>query len=130
LSMGAGQFCTKPGVAFIIDGPGADAFVNGAVEVLSAVEAQTLLTDSIAAAFHTGTTQLQQTADVRELLASSCELRTASPGLFETTSEKWQANPSMHEEIFGPVGLVVRVRNEAALRTIAQHLGGQLTCTI
>ena len=35
LTLGAGQFCTSPGVSFIVDGEGADAFVQSTVKALA-----------------------------------------------------------------------------------------------
>ncbi|MFU8779385.1 MAG: aldehyde dehydrogenase family protein, partial [Roseovarius sp.] len=54
LTMGAGQFCTNPGVAIVIDGPDADAFVAATKLALEPVGAQTMLTEGMAEAFRTG----------------------------------------------------------------------------
>ena len=54
LTMGAGQFCTNPGIAVVIDGPEADGFVAAAKAALGAVGAQTMLTDGIAQAYRQG----------------------------------------------------------------------------
>jgi alpha-ketoglutaric semialdehyde dehydrogenase len=54
LTMGAGQFCTNPGISVIIDRPEADAFVEAATEALAPVGAQTMLTDGIAEAYRAG----------------------------------------------------------------------------
>ena len=48
LTMGAGQFCTNPGISVIIDSPEADAFVEAVTAALSLVGAQTMLTDGLA----------------------------------------------------------------------------------
>lgn len=48
LTMGAGQFCTNPGITFLIDGPDADAFSAEAKKALSAIASQTMLTEGIA----------------------------------------------------------------------------------
>lgn len=130
LSMGAGQFCTNPGIAVVIDGPAADAFVASAKDALSAVGPQTMLTDGIAKAYRDGRDRIAGSKGVQELLTSSCDLRNATPYLFETTGETWLANHELGEEVFGPLGLVVRVKDEAEMRTIAKSLVGQLTCTI
>ncbi|MBL9055021.1 MAG: aldehyde dehydrogenase family protein, partial [Rhodobacteraceae bacterium] len=47
LTMGAGQFCTNPGIAVVIDGPDAQAFIAAAKEAVGKVGAQTMLTDGI-----------------------------------------------------------------------------------
>ncbi|WP_412557838.1 aldehyde dehydrogenase (NADP(+)) [Thalassospira sp. MIT1370] len=130
LTMGAGQFCTNPGIAVVIDGPEADAFVNAAKEALSGVAAQTMLTDGMAETYRAGAKRVAATAGVKEVLTTSCDLRNATPYLFETTGENWLSNHELGEEVFGPLGLVVRVKDVAEMRTIAKALEGQLTCTL
>ncbi|RII36843.1 aldehyde dehydrogenase family protein, partial [Pseudooceanicola sediminis] len=44
LTMGAGQFCTNPGIAVIAKGPEGDAFVTAAREALAATGEQVMLT--------------------------------------------------------------------------------------
>jgi len=58
------------------------------------------------------------------------EGRTAAPALFETTGEEFKANPALHEEVFGPLGLVVRVSSLEEMRALALELDGQLTITL
>ena len=130
LTMGAGQFCTNPGIAVVIDGPDADAFVTSAKDALSGVAAQTMLTDGMAETYRSGAKRVAATAGVKEVLTTSCDLRNATPYLFETTGENWLSNHELGEEVFGPLGLVVRVRDVAEMRTIAKALEGQLTCTL
>ncbi len=130
LTMGAGQFCTNPGIAVVIEGPDADAFVASAKEALSGVAAQTMLTDGMAETYRAGAKRVAATSGVKEVLTTSCDLRNATPYLFETTGDNWLANHELGEEVFGPLGLVVRVSDVAQMRTIAKSLEGQLTCTL
>lgn len=130
LSMGAGQFCTNPGIAVVIDGPDAASFVAAAKTALSEVGAQTMLTDGIAEAYRDGRDRVSCAAGVQEILTSTCDLRHATPYLFETTGETWLANQTLGEEVFGPLGLIVRVKNKEEMMSVAQSLVGQLTCTL
>ena len=130
LTMGAGQFCTNPGIAVVIDGSDADAFVDAAKAGLSEVSAQTMLTDGMADAYRTGAKRIASTSGVKDVLTTSCDLRNATPYLFETTGENWLSNHELGEEVFGPLGLVVRVKDMEEMRTIAKALDGQLTCTL
>ncbi|SDG64038.1 aldehyde dehydrogenase (NADP(+)) [Pelagibacterium luteolum] len=130
LTMGAGQFCTNPGIAVVIDSPDADTFVSAAKAALSEVGPQTMLTDGIAKAYRDGRDRIAGSSGVEELLTSNSEMRNATPYLFETTGETWLANHELGEEVFGPLGLVVRVTSEDEMQTIAKSLVGQLTCTI
>ncbi len=130
LSMGVGQFCTNPGIAVVIDGPGVDAFVTAAKTALAEVGAQTMLTNGIAMAYRDGRDRVSGAAGVQEVLTSTCDLRKATPGLYETTGDTWLANHALAEEVFGPLGLIVRVKDEDEMMSVAKSLVGQLTCTL
>lgn len=130
LTMGAGQFCTNPGIAVVIDGPDADAFTEAAVKALEPIGAQVMLTDGIAAAYRSGRDRIAATAGVQQILTSMCDLRNATPYLFATTGKEWLENEVLGEEVFGPLGLIVRVADEDEMRAMARSLQGQLTCTL
>ncbi|WP_238366691.1 aldehyde dehydrogenase (NADP(+)) [Mesobacterium pallidum] len=130
LTMGAGQFCTNPGIAVLIEGPDADAFVEGAGKALEPVGAQTMLTDGIAAAYRSGRDRVAGSAGVQEVMTSTCDLRNATPYLYATTGMEWLENEALGEEVFGPLGLVVRASDEAEMLEVARSLHGQLTCTL
>lgn len=130
LSMGAGQFCTNPGIAVVIDGPDADDFTLAAKAALEKIGPQTMLTDGIAAAYRKGRDRIAGSAGVQAVLTSVCDLRNATPYLYETTGTQWLDNHALGEEVFGPLGLIVRADGFDQMREIARSLAGQLTCTI
>ncbi len=130
LSMGAGQFCTNPGIAVVIDGPDADYFTFAAKAALEKIGPQTMLTDGIAAAYRKGRDRIAGSAGVQAVLTSVCDLRNATPYLYETTGTQWLDNHALGEEVFGPLGLIVRADGFGQMREIARSLAGQLTCTI
>ena len=130
LTMGAGQFCTNPGIAVVVDGPDADVFAKAAAEALEPVGAQTMLTDGIAGAYRSGRDRVAASAGVQELLTSTCDLRNATPYLYRVSGKDWLANHALGEEVFGPLGLIVTVADFDEMLAIARSLQGQLTCTI
>jgi alpha-ketoglutaric semialdehyde dehydrogenase len=130
LTMGAGQFCTNPGISVVIDGPEADAFIEAATAALEPIGAQTMLTDGIAQAYRAGRDRVAGTKGVQEVLTSTCDLRNATPYLFAATGAEWLANEALGEEVFGPLGLIVRVAGADEMIAIALSLQGQLTCTL
>jgi NADP-dependent aldehyde dehydrogenase len=130
LTMGAGQFCTSPGIAVVVDGPEADAFAEAAVEALHGIEKQGMLTEGIAEAFRTGSKRMGRTQGVRELVGTTCATRHAAPYLFETSGADWLGNHELGEEVFGPLGVIVRAKDADEMRRIALGLEGQLTCTL
>ncbi|NBE07596.1 aldehyde dehydrogenase (NADP(+)) [Paragemmobacter ruber] len=130
LTMGAGQFCTNPGIVLMIDGVGADGFVTAAQEAAGAVAAQVMLTDGIAAAYRAGRDRVAAQGGVREVLATPCDGRRATPAIYEVAGKDWLANHALGDEVFGPMGLIVRVSDFAEMEAMARSLEGQLTCTL
>lgn len=130
LTQGAGQFCTNPGIAVVIDGPAADAFIATAKAAVEPIGAQTMLTDGIAAAYREGRDRIAAASGVRTVLTTMCDQRNATPYLFEVSGDDWLANHLLAEEVFGPLGLIIRVRDAAQMEVIARSLEGQLTCTL
>jgi NADP-dependent aldehyde dehydrogenase len=130
LTMGAGQFCTNPGIAVVIDGPEAQIFTDAAKAVVAQVGAQIMLTDGIAQAYRSGRDRIAAASGVREVLTSTCDMRRATPYLFEVSGDDWLANHALGEEVFGPLGLIVRVHDFQQMHAMARSLEGQLTCTL
>ena len=130
LTMGAGQFCTNPGIAVVMQGSDADRFAEAATAALAEVGAQTMLTDGIASAYRKGADHISQAKGVQGLLTSVCEQRNAAPYLYRTDAKAWLANEDLAEEVFGPLGMIVTVADAAEMLAVAQSLKGQLTCTL
>jgi NADP-dependent aldehyde dehydrogenase len=89
-----------------------------------------MLTAGIAASFRAGRDRIAASAGVREVLTSVCDQRNATPYVFETTVADWLANHDLGEEVFGPLGLVVRTGGDAETLAFAESLVGQLTATL
>ena len=130
LTMGAGQFCTNPGVIVVPEGEAGDQFVAKAGEALQAIGAQTMLTDGIANAFRAGVEVWDSSAATAKLTGESCDDRAATPIAFTTSGKDWLAHPELAEEVFGPAGVIVRTADADEMQAVARDLGGQLTATV
>lgn len=130
LTMGAGQFCTNPGIAVALAGVHADKFAENTGSALGAVSAQTMLTDNMAETYRNGQKQIAATNGVNQVLASACEKRNATPALYTTTAKNWLENDVLAEEVFGPLGIIVIAETLNEMRQVALSLQGQLTCTV
>ena len=95
LTMGAGQFCTNPGIAIVLDGPEADAFTDAAKQALSGTGEQVMLTDGIAKAYRDGRDRVAASKGVQEVLTSTCDQRNATPYLYETDGTTWLENEEL-----------------------------------
>ena len=130
LSMGAGQFCTNPGIAVVVDGPDVETFVQTVGNGLGKVDTQTMLTDGIASAYHIGRDRFAGTEGVQAISGAAGQGRDATPSLFQTTAAELLANPLLSEEVFGPLGLIVVAKDADEVLAMAHALEGQLTCTL
>lgn len=130
LTMGAGQFCTNPGIVVVMEGADAESFASAAAAAVGEIGAQTMLTEGIANAYRQGRDVVAKTAGVQELLTSTCDLRNATPYLYRVSGKDWLDNHILGEEVFGPLGIIVTVKDFAEMQAMARSLQGQLTCTI
>ena len=128
-TLGAGQFCTKPGLIFVPETDGADAFRKELHSLTAASPAFTMLTSGIADSYH-------KHLAGRHALGIGCTsaATVGSPqshaALFETSIATFQQNTALHEEIFGPSTLVVNWTDREALLKTAEALEGHLTATL
>lgn len=131
LVLGAGQFCTNPGLLIGIEGPGLTAFRDAAVAALSQAPAQTMLTGGIFKAYCEAVQRLSSHASVVELVRGQAgqPLKAAS-ALFETKATEFLAHEALQEEVFGAAGLIVACADEAEFQAVISHLEGQLTIAL
>lgn len=131
LTMGAGQFCTNPGLVIAIAGEGLDRFIAAAASAVSAAPAATMLTPGIAGAYGKGVAALAQQPEVTEL-AHGLEGRVNAcrPALFVTEASAFLREPVLSHEVFGASSLVIRCADEADMAAVAGALEGQLTATL
>jgi len=59
-----------------------------------------------------------------------CIRDSASPNLYETDAAAYLQDHGLGEEVFGPLGLVVRVSSDDEMLTLARGFEGQLTATL
>jgi NADP-dependent aldehyde dehydrogenase len=133
MSMRTGQMCTSPGLVLVPSGDSADALVNAAACALPDLPANPMLSLGIARTFADrveraiqcdGVEVVARVAGDRDIAAS------AAPALLRTTADCALAAPSLLEEMFGPVAIVVEVRDQSELRQLLEQLDGQLTVSV
>ncbi|MDN7697159.1 aldehyde dehydrogenase (NADP(+)) [Burkholderia semiarida] len=128
LTLGAGQFCTNPGLVLAVDVPALRAFEAAAADAVRAVAAQTMLTPAIHASYAQGVAALRD-HDAVELLAEGAEggRHQARAALFATSADAFVAHPELRDEVFGPASLIVRCPDAGTLHRVLKSLEGQLT---
>jgi len=132
LTMGAGQFCTNPGLLIAIEGEALDAFAALAGKAVEASNPITMLTPGIHASFEKGVAALESHAAVKTV-ARGCVgqgVNQARGALFETTAESFLADRQLGHEVFGSSSLLIRCRDVAEIKRVVAALEGQLTATL
>jgi 2,5-dioxopentanoate dehydrogenase len=131
-TLGVGQFCTNPGLAFGRQSDEWTTFVQRVGELASAVAPGVMLHQGISASFHKGTEKLQKVAGVSVVGKSTTEAPQgrAPAMIFNTDSKTFQQQHVLSEEVFGPSSLLVNCGSTEELENIARNLAGQLTATI
>jgi alpha-ketoglutaric semialdehyde dehydrogenase len=132
LTLGAGQFCTNPGLVIAIDGPDLDRFVAAASAALSQSDAAVMLTPGISMSYGKGVATLESHTGARRLAKGklSDEPNRGVGALFETSADAFLNNSSLAEEVFGASSLIVRCQDMSDMARVIEALEGQLTATI
>jgi NADP-dependent aldehyde dehydrogenase len=130
--LGAGQFCTNPGLVFL---PESQAPAFGKVLRDSFVEApaQCMLNHRIRHRFAELLAELGHLPQV-DIVSFPAEdgggAPFVRPALGITRSESFLRSPMLREEVFGPFTLLVTYRDAAELPGLIRSLPGQLTATV
>ncbi len=131
LTLGAGQFCTNPGLVLVAEGQGLDAFLDTAANQIAEAAAQTMLTAGICDAFRRGTDRLESKPSVTVIGRGKAGTELEGQAvLFSTTGSALLGDPELQDEIFGAASLVVRCADHAELEHVLSSLEGQLTIAL
>jgi len=130
LIMGAGQFCTNPGIVVGVRGAGFDTFAKAALTALRDVPEQKMLTDGIHEAYQKGVLGFAELMKEISTCGCSDKPRHALPAVFKIDAGKWMATPQLQHEVFGAVGILVECEDESQMIAVAEVMEGQLTATL
>lgn len=134
VTLGVGQFCTNPGLVFLLDSPHTDDFLTTVAGKISASAPATMLNAGIHKAFEGGVQQIRVLPGVHILAESDAapdgDRTEGRPVVLTTTAQLFLLSPDMSHEIFGPSSLIVVCQTEAELAECLQSLEGQLTATL
>jgi alpha-ketoglutaric semialdehyde dehydrogenase len=131
-TLGAGQFCTKPGMVFVPQGTGADSFAGKLRELVSASAPYHLLTKAIHSSYDSAIAARKGDGAVTlvaEAPKAAADGFAVSSAVFETDAPSFLGS-DLDAEIFGPATLLVRHSSRDQVLEIARSLEGHLTATI
>jgi acyl-CoA reductase-like NAD-dependent aldehyde dehydrogenase len=127
--LGGGQFCTKPGLVFVV---GDDrGFVDHLARQISGTACVTMLNKSLRDSFNARVSEFAHVPGVNPVVTSHpADHASASPGLLETSCDVWLREKRLREEAFGPATLVVRCRDVREAASGVRAVEGSLTGTV
>jgi 2,5-dioxopentanoate dehydrogenase len=132
-TLGAGQFCTKPGLVFLPKLEETKVFRSELTQLVQDSPQQVLLTAGISDKYSRAVHDRRADKTTR-LLANSKPAEkhgsSVSVMLFATESETFQQEKSLEEEVFGPSTLLIEYQDYSELLKIASNLEGHLTATL
>jgi NADP-dependent aldehyde dehydrogenase len=125
-TLGAGQFCTKPGLVFV---PAAEApaFEAALASELAGRVATPLLNAGIVSSYAAGLDTLRANPAVRVLVSG---VDSAPTLLGCDAADVLAAHESLAVECFGPTSMVVRYTSEEELLACARSFTGELTASV
>ena len=130
LTLGAGQFCTNPGLLFVPDDEGLRTAIAGAVQATTGAP---MLSERIHESYDAAAAALAGHPAVTPLATGQPGEGpwAATPQAFLTSLDDFAAGlPDLAEERFGPAGLVITYPSVDALLPVLGRLGGNLAGSI
>jgi len=131
-TLGAGQFCTKPGMVFLPRGSEATKFAEKLEQLVSGSAPFHLLTKVIHQSYASAIEKRRAEQQVKVIAEAACPNAAGfavGSLVFETDAETF-LNSDLESEIFGPTTLLVGHSSREQVLDIARSLEGHLTATI
>ncbi|HEX4725131.1 MAG TPA: aldehyde dehydrogenase (NADP(+)) [Pseudonocardiaceae bacterium] len=130
-TLGAGQFCTKPGIAFVPVGADGDRLRDAVAKAFGELDTQVALNGGIQKSYREGIEQRIEHPGVA-MLASAGDDSGAGflvrPTVFTTDTR--HVDDVVTSECFGPTTILVSYSDDADLLTALRGLPGSLTATL
>lgn len=130
-TLGAGQFCTKPGLAFVPTGADGDRLRAALAKAVTELDDKIALNGGIQQAYRAGTEKLANHPGltlIAEANGTSEDGFLVHPMVFSTDTS--QLDDIVTGECFGPVTVVVSYSDEADLLSALAGLPGSLTASV
>jgi 2,5-dioxopentanoate dehydrogenase len=128
ITLGAGQFCTNPGLCIFMQNEDSLSFIGEIAKVLSATTIHPMLTKGIAEAFQAGLQKQKNLPGANSL--TQMDGPVIEPQILVVNANDVLQNPDYFDEVFGPSTLAVLTDNDEELNQLIEMMPGQLTATI
>lgn len=132
VTLGVGQFCTNPGLLFVIKSKASEAFIELMTASFTSAAEGTMLNQAICKSYYADRNKLMSTNGV-QIIYKGKDLQSdykGSPALFTVAASDFILNPALQEEVFGPCTLVVLCEDKTQMETALAAIHGQLTGSV
>lgn len=133
ITLGSGQFCTNPGIVFVVDNEDSKTFIDTVTQKMTAKQPTVLLNGSTESGLVKNVAQTSNQPNVKTLTGGYavedngfCYANT----VLQTDSTSFRDNPKLQEEHFGPVTLFVTCESLDDIQNTLDIIEGNLTATI
>lgn len=133
VTLGAGQFCTNPGLVFVTKTKGLDAFQEAYRAKILHTPSATMLTAGICKTYYKLRGEALEQSEVSALAISDVHAQghnQAEASIALVSGKNFISNPKLHEEVFGPFSLLIVCEDTDELYEAVSRLKGQLTATL
>lgn len=134
VTLGCGQFCTNPGLVFVVDGPETLAFMKQVSERMDQRDAGVLLNANIERGLVQAVQETLTREGVRQLTAARPDEGTEGYSypntVLQMSGETFRMDAGLQNEHFGPVTAFVVCDNQDDMELALDFLRGNLTATI
>ncbi len=134
LTQGVGQFCTNPGLVVGLEGEEWNNFSEFTAREVKSTSPATMLHAGIHGTYEKGLEARKESSSVELLAASESEAQPekleAAAHVFRTTQQGLVEDPTLLNELFGPVSTLVSCGSPEEIVAIADKVEGSLSATI
>ena len=131
VTLGGGQFCTKPGLAFIPTGPGGDSVVDAVRNSVESMSSGVMLSERTSVNYRERTNVLRSMPGVTVIAQAAAHEGSGSWGsALVLEAQPTALQGELLDECFGPALVIVRYGSSAELLGLLENSGPALTATI
>lgn len=132
VTLGTGQFCTNPGLVFLIESPATENFIAALSELILKTAPTTMLNKAVCNNYYKSKQLLQSQPGIKVLatVENASDDYKGAAALLQINAVDFIKNENFQTEVFGPSSLIVKCKDQAELLQAIHALYGQLTGTV
>ncbi len=132
ITLGAGQFCTNPGLIIGIESDALQTFIHDLGKAIQKILPAPMLHPGILSAYKKNKNNALLQEEVHLIAESETTVKENEglPTVATASGKTFLTNPVLHQEVFGPYSIVIRCKDMKEMIEVAKNLEGQLTATL